>query len=151
MAQSLARVLVHIVFSTRERRPFLDAPEFLRAAHACLNAICKRHDCPCIAIGGVADHVHLLCVQSRSVALADLLREIKRSSTNWLRQHSPSLKQFAWQAGYGAFSVSSTHRDIVEKYIAHQAEHHRRVSFQAELIRLLRKNGVSYDERYLWD
>jgi REP element-mobilizing transposase RayT len=99
----------------------------------------------------VADHVHILCRLSKNLAAATLVRELKRESSKWVKAEVPALSAFAWQNGYGAFSVSPGHVPVLKDYIARQEEHHRRRSFQDEFRRLLQKYGIEYDERYVWD
>jgi REP element-mobilizing transposase RayT len=151
MPQSLAQIYLHIVFSTKHRQPFLSDRQLRSECHAYLAATCKRRGSASLLIGGAADHVHILCSLGREEALAVLIRELKRESSKALKEKSPDLRTFYWQAGYGAFSVSPAHVEALKHYIANQQEHHRRESFQDELRRLLRKYAVAYDERYVWD
>jgi putative transposase len=102
-------------------------------------------------VGGVEDHVHILCTLSRQESVAVLIRELKRESSKWVKEQAPALRGFAWQAGYGPFSVSPSHVAALKQYIANQQQHHRKVSFQDEFRRLLKKYGVLYDERYVSD
>ena len=102
-------------------------------------------------VGGVEDHVHILCRLAKTIAVSDLIRELKRDSSKWIKNENPELQGFQWQSGYGAFSISLGHVDPLKEYIANQPEHHRRVSFQDEFRRLCRKNGIEIDERYVWD
>jgi putative transposase len=151
MAQSLAQIYLHIIYSTKHRRPFL-ADRALRAQlHAYLAGTCKHLDSTAVIIGGVADHVHILTRFSRTHAVAELLRELKRESSKWLKTKSADLSDFHWQDGYGAFSVSPSHVEPLKQYIAEQEQHHSRESFQDEYRRLLRKYGLEWDERYVWD
>ena len=151
MAQSLSNLLVHITFSTKERRPFLADLTQRAAMHRYLGAVSARLDCPVIRVGGVADHVHCLARQSRTIAVAEWVKELKRASSQWAKTQSASLRAFHWQAGYGAFSVSQSLSHKVEQYIEGQEEHHRRFDFQTEFRKLLDAHGVAYDERYVWD
>ena len=151
MAQSLSNILVHIIFSTKERRAFLGDVSHRMAMHRYLGAISARLDCPVIRVGGVADHVHCLARQSRTIAVADWVKELKRASSQWAKTQSAALRAFQWQAGYGAFSVSQSLSQKVEQYIDGQEEHHRTFDFQAEFRTLLDAHGVAYDERYVWD
>src|SRR5882762_8789978 len=109
MPQSLAQVYVHIVFSTKERRPFLHDQPIRDELHKYLGGTCNNLDCPVLRVGGVADHVHVLCRLGRTIAVADLVKELKRDSSQWLKTRSPELADFYWQSGYGAFSVSPAH------------------------------------------
>jgi REP element-mobilizing transposase RayT len=104
-----------------------------------------------VIVGGVADHVHSLANQARTITLADWVKELKRASSLWAKEKSPQWDLFQWQSGYGAFSVSQSQRDIVRKYIEQQEEHHRKLSFQDELRTLLKKHEIAFDEQYLWD
>jgi REP element-mobilizing transposase RayT len=151
MPQSLAQIYLHIVFSTKDRYPWLKSRPLQADVHAYLSATLNNMECPCLITGGVADHVHILCRLSRTIAIADLVRDIKRSSTKMLTDRDAALRGFHWQNGYGAFSVSPAHVNPLIKYIEAQEEHHRIESFQDEYRRLLRKYGIEFDERYVWD
>jgi putative transposase len=151
MPQSLANILVHIVFSTKERRAMLQNTELRDEMHRYLAGVCVNLECPAVIIGGAIDHVHLLANQSRTITLANWVKELKRSSSLWAKEKSPQWSQFQWQAGYGAFSVSLSQKDRVREYIHFQEKHHRCQSFQDELRQLLAKHGVSFDEQHLWD
>ena len=151
MPQSLAKVYLHLVFSTKHRRPFLQDAVLRERLHAYLAGTCRNLDSPSLQVGGVEDHVHILCLLSRTHSVAETVRELKRESSKWVKEQAAALAAFHWQDGYGAFSVSPSHVGSLKKYIACQQEHHRRESFQDELRRLLRKYGVEFDERYVWD
>ncbi len=151
MGQSLAQVYVHIIYSTKNRQPFLQDVEFRHGLHAYLGGICQHQGCPTLAIGGVEDHVHVLCRLGKTIDVATLLREQKRSSSLWVKTKRSDLQDFQWQDGYGAVSVSPSHVDDLKKYIASQAEHHRRATFQDEFRRICSKYGVKLDEHYAWD
>jgi putative transposase len=151
MSQSLAQIYLHIIFSTKERRPFLDDVELRKDTHAYLAGICRNLDSPSIIVGGVADHVHILCYFGRSHSISDTLRELKRDSSNWVKEQSSRSRTFRWQDGYGAFSVSPSHVPALKQYIAKQEQHHRTESFQDEFRRLLKKYAIKFDERYVWD
>ena len=151
MGQSLAQIYVHIIYSTKNRTPFLQNTEFQSHLHAYLAGICQNQGCPALAIGGVEDHVHILCRLGKTIDVATLLREQKRSSSLWIKTERTDLQNFQWQDGYGAFSVSPSHVEDLKKYIANQAEHHRRETFQDEFRRICGKYGVELDERYAWD
>jgi REP element-mobilizing transposase RayT len=151
MPQSLAQIYLHIVFSTKQRTPWLQDRALRQRVHAYFVGTCKNLDSPSLRIGGVEDHVHILCRLSRQLTVADCIRELKRESSKWIKSQVPSLKDFHWQSGYGAFSVSPSHVPPLEEYIAVQEEHHRQESFQDEFRRLLRKYGIEFDERYVWD
>ena len=151
MAQSLAKILLHLVFSTKERRPFLKDPALREELHRYLGGILTNLECQPLIIGGVEDHVHLLFAHSRTATVADVVKELKRSSTVWLKTKSPGLSEFAWQSGYGVFSIGQSQVEDVRAYIAGQEEHHRKISFQEEFRRLLQRYEIAFDERYVWD
>jgi putative transposase len=151
MPQSLVQIYVHLVSSTKNRQPFLRDKVFRERVHAYLVGICDNLGCPSIKTGGVEDHVHLLCRFGKSIQIQDWLRDLKRDSSKWIKAEQPSLAEFHWQLGYGAFSLSPAHVDALTRYIENQEEHHRRESFQDEFRRLCRKYGVPIDERYVWD
>lgn len=150
MPQSLSNVLVHLIFSTKGRRPLLNDLALREEMHRYLGGMVNQNG-QSLCVGGVEDHVHLLLVLSRTVTLADLVRDLKRASTLWCRRRDPQLWDFAWQNGYGVFSVGQTEIAIVTNYIVHQEKHHAKRSFQAEYRALLCKYQVAYDERYVWD
>jgi putative transposase len=151
MGQSLVQIYVHIVFSTKHRQAFLKDPKFRDQVHGYLAGICKNLDCLSLVIGGVEDHVHLLCRLGKQIGISDFLRELKRDSSKWIKDKQPQLADFYWQDGYGAFSISPGHVDELRKYIANQEEHHRQESFQDEFRRLCAKYGMPIDERFVWD
>jgi REP element-mobilizing transposase RayT len=151
MSQSLANVLVHITFSTKERRTLLQDAGLRNEMHRWLGGISAKLDCPALEVGGASDHVHLLGCQSRTVTLADWVKELKRASSLWAKTKDPRWSLFQWQVGYGAFSVSESQRERVQRYIESQEEHHRRLSFQDEFRQILKKHKIEFDERYVWD
>jgi REP element-mobilizing transposase RayT len=151
MPQSLVQIYVHIVFSTKNRQPFLTDRPFRERTRGYLNGICDNQGSPSLAIGGVDDHVHVLCRLSKTRDISTLIRELKRDSSKWVKAENPLLPDFHWQNGYGAFSISPSHVDALKLYIANQEEHHQHESFQDEFRRLCKKYGVEIDERYVWD
>jgi len=151
MSQSLAQIYVHVVFSTKHRQPFLNDSELMARMHAYLAGACKNLQSPSRIVGGVEDHVHILCRQSKNIALKTLVGEIKRESSKWIKTQDSSLAQFYWQGGYGAFSISPGHVEALIQYITNQREHHKTETFQDEFRRLCRKYGLEIDERYVWD
>jgi putative transposase len=151
MPQSLAQVYLHIVFATKERYPWLKSKELREDVHAYLAGTLNNMDCPCVIAGGVEDHVHILCRLGRTVAIANVVRDIKKASSGMLHDRGEALRGFHWQNGYGAFSISPAHVEALTAYIRDQAEHHREISFQDEYRRLLKKYGLEFDERYVWD
>jgi putative transposase len=150
MPQSLSLTIVHLIFSTKDRTPFLTS-DTRADLHAYLATIARHADGECYRVGGVADHVHLAVRLSRTCTIADLVSELKTSSTRWLKDKSPALSKFAWQRGYGAFSVGPRDLDAVTAYIDAQEEHHRTKTFQDEYRNFLRHYGIGFDERYVWD
>jgi REP element-mobilizing transposase RayT len=151
MSQSLAQIYLHVVFSTKHRAPRLIDPTLRERTHAYLVGVCANLDSASIRVGGVEDHVHILCRLSKTLSVSDLVRELKRESSKWLKEQSPDLADFYWQHGYGAFSISPGHVPALTSYIENQVEHHKQEEFQAEFIRLLKLYDAEYDERYLWD
>jgi REP element-mobilizing transposase RayT len=151
MPQSLSAVYVQVVFSTKERCPFLKEPLLRAEMHAFLGSLSKRLNCPCIIIGYTADHIHQMIRLNRTITQDEWVKEIKRASSLWIKQRESRLYRFAWQAGYGAFSVSSANLSVVREYIATQEEHHKKISFQDEYRMLLEQHGLEWDEQYVWD
>jgi len=151
MPQSLVQIYVHLVFSTKHCQPFLRDPAVRERTHAYLVGICKNQESPSLRIGGVEDHVHILCRLSKTLDVSALVRELKRDSSKWIKTQDPQFSDFQWQEGYGAFSASPAHVDALVEYIANQTEHHLKESFQDEFRRLCKKYGIEIDERYVWD
>ena len=151
MPQSLARVVLHVVFSTKNRVAFLADPALRPRLYAYMAGVLQNHGCAPILLNGVEDHVHILCNLSRTATLAQLVEDVKTEPSKWLKKEGPSYRDFRWQGGYGAFSVSQSNVEAVRAYIAAQEEHHRKVSFQDEFRALCRKHGLDIDERYVWD
>lgn len=150
MSQSLAKNLIHLIYSTKHRWAGLDQgiqPE-LWAYKA---GILKQWDSPALAIGGVEDHMHILFSLSRNHALKRIVEEVKKGSSKWLKTQGNQFCDFRWQAGYGAFSVSHSNVNQVRHYIETQAEHHRRMTFQEEFRAFLKRHQIEYQERYVWD
>ncbi|MBC8871019.1 MAG: IS200/IS605 family transposase [Planctomycetes bacterium] len=151
MAQSLVKNLIHLVYSTKYRKPWIpeDVQEGLFAYQA---GIFRQWESPALVIGGVEDHVHALFSLSKNHALKKIVEEVKKGSSKWMKTSDGSgNKDFQWQAGYAGFSVSQSNVKEVRKYIENQAEHHRRMTFQDELRALFRRHGIEFDERYVWD
>jgi putative transposase len=151
MSQSLAQIYLHIVFSTKERMPLLADQSIHEEMQSILGGGCNKLECPVLRVGGVEDHVHILCRLGRTIAVADLVKELKRESSLWVKSKWPALAGFHWQKGYGAFSISPKHVEPLRGYIDNQEAHHRKESFQDEFRRLLVKYGLDWDERYVWD
>jgi len=138
----------HVVFGTKHQRSLI-AADWRPRLHAYLGGAAKTLEIVPEAIGGVADHVHLLLGMRATHRLADVMRDVKRTSSAWVHE-TIGEKGFEWQDGYGAFTVNVSLLETVRSYIAHQEEHHRKKTFQEEYIELLQRSGVEYDERYLW-
>ena len=151
MGQSLVQIYVHVIFSTKQRQPFLRDVALREKLNAYIAGICRNHNSPAIIVGGVEDHVHILFRLGKQMAVSDLVREIKRDSSKWVKSQEPILSQFHWQDGFGAFSVSPGHVDDLKTYIANQVEHHLTECFQDEFRRVCAKYGVEINEQYVWD
>lgn len=150
MSQSLAQILVHLVFSTKNRKLWL-ADDIRDELHAYIGGIVENHKGTLIKSGSVEDHIHLLIAHPRTTAPSELVQDIKTGSSKWLKTKGAKYADFHWQGGYGIFSISPSHRPALEKYIDNQAEHHRKVTFQEEYRRLLDRYDIAFDERYVWD
>jgi putative transposase len=150
MAQSLSKILVHLVFSTKNRERVL-TDDVRCELHPYMNKVLVEMDSPAIAIGSVDDHIHILFRLSKNHALCKVIEEVKTSSSKWIKTKGAQFKNFHWQSGYGAFSVSQSNVEEVQVYIANQKEHHRTKTFQEEFRTFLKKYEVDFDERYVWD
>jgi REP element-mobilizing transposase RayT len=150
MAHTYTHLLTHIIFSTKDRAPLLDAG-LKERLFPYLGGIIRAHDGKALIINGPSDHVHILASIAAKHSLSDLMRELKADSSGWVHKTFRDRKSFRWQTGYGAFSVSHSSLADVEKYIANQEEHHRRVPFQEEFLAFLKRHEIEYDERYLWE
>lgn len=151
MPQSLAKIFVHTVFSTKDRRPFLQDRELRDEMHRYRGGILSNLDCQPIIVGGVEDHVNLLSALSRKCTAAEMVKEVKRGSSLWIKTKSAEMQDFCWQNGYGIFSIGFSQVPQVRNYIAEKEEHHHRMSFQDEFRGLLERYEIYYDERYVWD
>lgn len=151
MPQSLVQNYLHLVFSTKNRIPWFKEMNSRQRLHAYLSGACHNLGSPAFQIGGVADHVHVLCGLTKNLALKDLVMGLKKESSKWLKLEFEGLEEFHWQAGYGGFSISPTHVAPLKQYILNQEAHHHRESFQDELRRLLKMYRIEYDEKYIWD
>jgi putative transposase len=150
MGQSLVQNYLHITFSTKHRLPFI-YPPVNKSLYAYLVAVCNELECQPLEIGGFTDHVHILCMLSKKLALMDFLREMKANSSKWLKSFGNGYEDFYWQDGYAAFSVNPKEIDAVRFYISNQEEHHQNMSFQDELRSFMHRYNIQYDERYVWD
>ena len=149
MANSYTSIFIHIIFSTHNREPLLQS-SFRNRLFAYLGGIARENKVKAISIGGVMDHVHMLTLIPASVSIAKAVQLVKGGSSKWLHENIIPLKNFAWQEGYGAFSVSASQVPEVISYIENQEEHHRIKSFQEEYLSFLRDNNIEYDEKYVW-
>ncbi|MEK6282726.1 MAG: IS200/IS605 family transposase [Acidobacteriota bacterium] len=150
MPQSLSSILIHLIFSTKNRESFI-TPAIETELHPYMATIFRKMKSPTLAIDGTYDHVHILFSLGRVIAIADLLEEVKSKSSKWIKTKGPEFKNFYWQKGYGAFSIGQSQVEDVKRYIHGQKEHHRRVTFQEEYRKFLEVYGIDYDERYVWD
>lgn len=150
MSQSLSSILVHLVFSTKNREPLITRaiePEL----HPYVAAIFRDLKSPSLCIDGTYDHLHILFVLARTIKIAELVEEVKTSSSKWIKTNGREFRNFHWQRGYGAFSIGQSQVKTVKRYILTQKEHHQRVSFQDEYRNFLKRYQIEYDERYVWD
>jgi REP element-mobilizing transposase RayT len=150
MSQSLVQIYVHLVYSTKNRQRFLDSLDKRNRLYAYLAGIHKNRKSPAVIIGGVEDHVHVLCRLGKTIDISALIRDTKKDSSTWIKSEL-SIDDFHWQSGYGAFSISPAHVPALTKYIENQEEHHKKVSYQDEFRKLCEKYGLTIDERYVWD
>lgn len=150
MSQSLANIVVHLVFSTKERRPLLRDEE-REALHAYMAAVLRNLDSQLIEMNSVKDHIHILFAQSKNHAPAKVIEQLKSASSGWLKSQHQWYNDFGWQNGYGEFSVSPIHVEVVREYVRNQPERHKQEDFQTEYRRFCEKNGKPVDERYAWD
>ena len=149
MSQSLSKLFVHIVFNIKTGSVGIDKT-ISKELYAYMGAIIKDNESIPIVINGVENHIHILCVMSKNIALAKLVEEIKRHSSRWIKTKGEQYRQFAWQGGYGAFSVSSSIQDKTKRYIENQEAHHKKMTFKEEYLLFLKEYGINYDEQYLW-
>jgi len=156
MPQSLARVSLHLIFSTKDRRRVFRLAMMRDAVAAYITGILKNQRCPVMRIGVVTDHLHILYAHSRTKTIAEVVAAVKRESSSWVKEQewahlNPDFAQFHWQSGYGIFSVSESRVSDVVSYIDNQMEHHKRVSFQEEYRSFLKRHNISFNEQYVWD
>jgi len=150
MAQSLSQVYLHIIFGTKNRQKLI-LPEIESELYRYMAGVLKNLGNPAIIIGGYTNHIHILCRFSRMISISKLLAILKKDTSKWIKTKGEKYKNFYWQNGYGVFSVSMSHVERVKKYIENQKEHHKKMDFEKEYIAFLKKYGVKYDERYVWD
>lgn len=150
MPQSLSKILLHLIFSTKNREALIpDGIE--QELHAYLAAACRARGSQAYRVGGTANHIHVACTLPRTVMVSKLMEEIKKSSSKWIKEKDQRCVGFSWQAGYGAFSLGQSQLDALVRYIDHQKEHHRKLNFQEEYLDFLKKYKIEYDERYIWE
>ena len=150
MPQSLSSILIHLIFSTKNREPFI-TPEIESELHPYMATIFRGMKCPSLAIDGTSDHIHVLFSMARIVTIADLVEEVKTESSKWIKTKGQEFRNFHWQRGYGGFSIGQSQVSTLKGYIHNQKRHHRRVTFQEEYRKFLMSYGIEYDERYVWD
>jgi putative transposase len=149
MTQTLVSLLIHIIFSTKNREPLI-TPEIEPELFAYIGGILKNHESRLLAAGGTNDHIHILISQSKNLGLSPLMKDVKKDSSSWIKTKDGRFRNFHWQDGYGAFSIRQADIPTLNEYIAGQKAHHRKRTFQEELIAFLDEYGMTYDERYLW-
>jgi REP element-mobilizing transposase RayT len=150
MPQSLARLHIHLVFSTKNREPLIADP-VRDSLHRYMAVVLQNLGCAPVLINSVEDHAHLLFDLARTISISQAVEDVKKSSSKWIKTQGPEFAGFAWQAGYGAFAVSESNVETVRAYIANQREHHRTKTFQEEYRAFLERHNVAFDERYVWD
>ncbi len=150
MPQSLAKVLLHLIFHTKGSQHLI--PETLEdELHAYIAGICRGQGAEAYRVGGTSDHIHIACTLPRTLSISALVQQVKQSSSSWIKEQAAENRDFRWQSGYGAFSLGQSQLDTLLRYIDKQKEHHKKTSFREELMIIMDKYGVEYDERYLWD
>jgi putative transposase len=148
--QSLSSILVHLVFSTKNREPFITSA-IETELHPYMAKVFRELKCPSLPIDGTSDHVHILFSLGRVIKVADLVEEVKTESSKWIKTKGREFRNFHWQRGYGAFSIGQSNVEALKRYIRGQRQHHRRVTFQDEYRKFLKSYCIEYDERYVWD
>jgi REP element-mobilizing transposase RayT len=150
MPQSLSSILVHLVFSTKNREPFI-SPDIESELHPYMGTVFREHNSPSLIIAGTTDHIHALFALSRSIAVADIVEEIKTGSSKWIKTKGREYRNFHWQRGYGAFSIGQSNLTALKRYIRNQKTHHRHVTFEEEYRNFLKRYEIDFDERHVWD
>jgi REP element-mobilizing transposase RayT len=150
MSQSLVKNYIHIVFSTKHREDFIDK-KIENELFSYITALCKNMESNVLQIGGTDNHIHILCSLSKKIALMKLVQEIKAHSSKWMKTKGKAYENFFWQDGYGAFSVTEENVFYIKNYIKNQRQHHQQIHYKDELIGILKKHKMKYDEKYLWD
>ena len=149
MAQSLCKIYLHIIFHVKTSSPVIDGQD-LEPLHRYIGHLINASGCQSIRVGGVSDHVHVVCLLSRDQTVSHLVEEMKRNSSRWIKTHNARYHDFAWQGGYAAFSVSQSVVEKTIQYVEHQQEHHQKVSFRDEYLQFLKLYGIAYDDRYVF-
>lgn len=150
MSQSLADVILHFVFSTKGRNPWIQS-DVEEELYQYISGVCRNLDSPVIKINGVEDHIHVLLQLGKTIPISKLISEMKSSSSRWIKTKGDRYRDFAWQGGYGGFSVSRPNLEGAKKYLSSQKEHHKTVTFKEEFLTMLQRAQIPYDEKYLWD
>ena len=148
MAQSLCKIYLHLVFHIKTTSPKIDEIHWERL-HSYIGQLVNTTGCRVIRVGGISDHIHIICLLSRDTTVSHLIEEIKRNSSRWLKSLDERYNSFAWQAGYAAFSVSQSVVDKTIEYVSHQKQHHQKTTFQEEYLNFLKLYQIDYDERYV--
>ena len=149
MANTYTSLFYHVVFSTKNREPFI-GPDIEQRVWAYIGGVARQHDMTALQVGGIEDHIHVLVLAPPVLSPSQIAQYVKGDSSKWIHETFPTLQRFAWQTGYGAFSVSKSGVSSVVDYIQNQRQHHARKTFQAEYVEFLQRHGVDYDERYVW-
>jgi REP element-mobilizing transposase RayT len=149
MAQSLTKLYVHIIFHTKNSNDIIKA-DIEQELHSYIGSLIKKNDSIPIEINNVPDHIHILCIMSKNISLAKLVEEIKKNSSRWIKTKGEQYKKFAWQGGYGGFSVSPSIVEKTKVYIKNQKQHHKKVTAREEYEKLLKVHGVDFNRDYLW-
>lgn len=150
MAQSLSKIYLHIIFSTKNRHPWI-VEKIQSELYAYMATVLKSWDSPAIIIGGMPDHIHPLLLLSKNHSVSKVIEQAKKKTSKWIKSKGKEFENFYWQNGYGAFSVSQSQLDTVRNYIVNQEEHHKHLSFKDEYRSFLKKYEIPYDEQYIWD
>ena len=150
MPQSLVKTYIHVVSSTKHRRPII-LPNFANELYNYIGGTCANLECFPVIVGGHVDHVHILCLLSKKISIIKFIGELKANSSKWFKTKDEKLKNFYWQNGYGVFSVNPSEVDVVSSYIVNQHLHHKITSFQDEYRSFLNKYKIDFDERFVWD
>jgi len=150
MPGTYSQLLLHVVYSTKKRTPWI-ATEVAERLYPYIGGIIRAEKGVLYDIGGVEDHIHMYLRWRTDGSVSDLMRTVKARSSKWVHHTFPTLREFAWQEGYSVFSVSKSQEGAVKKYIAGQAEHHKKRDFKSELLRILRAHGIDFDEKYVFD